>query len=356
MKRTVIIGTGHYLPEVIVKNEDFLNNEFYSDDQVLFEAPNEEIIKKFQAITHIEERRYAKPEQNCSDLAFLAAERALKDSGIDPESLDYIIGASNFGNVFYGELQSQFMPSMAARVKHSLRIKNPKTVAYDMLFGCPGWVEAFIQAHAFINAGMAKRVLVFGSELLSRVMDPNDRDGMIFGDGAGAVVIEAQESDEPIGLLSHNTLSFTYDEAYYLEHGTTNKPNTGSNGRYLKMKGRKIYEFALTNVPVAIRSTIEDAGLDISDIDKVLIHQANEKMDQAIVKRLYKSYGIKKIPDSVMPMTIAKFGNSSVATIPTMLDLILKGQLGDHSIKKGDTVVMTSVGAGMHINAFVYRF
>ena len=350
----MIIGTGHYLPEVLKTNKDFLKSIFFDANGESYKAPNETIIEKFYDITKIEERRYIRPDQNNSDIAAIAAKRAIEDAKIDPETLDYIICATNFGEVVEGDPRSNFMPSIAVRVKNKLQLKNPKIVAYDMVFGCPGWVESMIQAEAFIKAGLAKKILVIGSETLSRVVDKNDRDSMIFADGAGAVVVEAKESKES-GLLSHNTQSHTYEEAHYLFNGPTYKPGVKDNNLYIKMHGRKIYTFALKHVPEAIRQTIEDAGLDISDISKVLIHQANEKMDEAIISRLYKLYK-KKVPVGAMPMTIGKFGNSSVATIPTMLDLIRKNQLGDHKIKKGDNVVFTSVGAGMHVNAIVYRF
>ena len=207
---TVIIGTGSYTPKKIIKNEEFLNQDFFSEDHKIIQAPGEEIIENFQAITGIEERRYADDNMNTSDLAGFAAEKAIKDSGIDPETLDYIILAHNFGDVHKGNIQSDLLPNMASRVKHFLQIKNPDCIAYDILFGCPGWIQAFLQAHSYINSGMAKRILVIGAETLSRVNDKYDRDSMIFADGAGAAVIEAQESDEKKGLLSFSARTDTY--------------------------------------------------------------------------------------------------------------------------------------------------
>jgi 3-oxoacyl-[acyl-carrier-protein] synthase-3 len=122
------------------------------------------------------------------------------------------------------------------------------------------------------------------------------------------------------------------------------------------MDGRKIYEYALTNVPLVIKQTMDKSGTGIDDVKKVLVHQANGKMDEAILKRLFKLYGIREAPMSVMPMTIAKFGNSSVATVPTLLDMILKDKLQGHQINKGDRVVFASVGSGMNINSMVYKF
>ena len=120
------------------------------------------------------------------------------------------------------------------------------------------------------------------------------------------------------------------------------------------MYGRKIYEFALTNVPLALKSCLDKSGYSINDVKKILIHQANEKMDEAIVKRFYKLHNMK-MPEGIMPMTINKLGNSSVATVPTLYDMILKGKLENQEINKGDVIIFASVGAGMNINAIVYK-
>ncbi|WP_273004876.1 3-oxoacyl-ACP synthase III family protein, partial [Leeuwenhoekiella blandensis] len=125
---------------------------------------------------------------------------------------------------------------------------------------------------------------------------------------------------------------------------------------YLKMNGRRLYQYALETVPLSIKACIDKAGVDISDVKKILIHQANGKMDDAIVDRLYKLYGYEEAPDDVMPMIISWLGNSSVATVPTLLDLILKNKVADHKIEEGDLVIFASVGAGMNINAAVYQF
>ncbi len=122
------------------------------------------------------------------------------------------------------------------------------------------------------------------------------------------------------------------------------------------MDGRKIYEYALKNVPLVIQQALQKSGTELTDVKKVLVHQANGKMDEAILKRLFKLYGIRETPHDVMPMTISTLGNSSVATIPTLLDLIMKHQMENHEFKQGDKVVMASVGAGMNINALVYQF
>ncbi len=347
-----ITGSGSYIPNVRVTNAEFAQHVFLSEDGANLPYPNETVTEKFREITGIEERRYVENDLLTSDIAFMAAEKAIADAGIDPETLDYIIFAHNFGNVKKDAIQTDILPSLASRVKYSLRIRNPKCVAYDILFGCPGWVEGVIQAQAFIKAGMAKRCLVIGAETLSRVVDMHDRDSMIYSDGAGATVIEA--TDEPGGILGHATATFSYDEAYYLFFGNSFNKDHDPDVRYIKMHGRKIYEFALSNVPKAMKDCLDASGVDISEIKKVLIHQANEKMDEAIVHRFYKLYN-QRPPEGIMPMSIHYLGNSSVATIPTLYDLLVKGKIREQALNKGDVVIFASVGAGMNINAFVYR-
>ncbi len=347
-----ITGSGSYIPNRAVTNLDFAQHVFLDDNGTPLPYSNEMVADKFRQITGIEERRYVDKDLLTSDIAFFAAQKAIEDAGIDPETLDYIIFAHNFGNVKDGAIQTDILPSLASRVKHSLRIKNPKCVAYDILFGCPGWVEGVIQAQAFIKAGMAKRCLVIGAETLSRVVDPHDRDSMIYSDGAGASIIE--QTDEDGGILAHETATFTYDEAYFLFFGNSFNKDHDPDVRYIKMYGRKIYEFALNHVPLAMKECLDKSGVPIDSVKKVLIHQANEKMDEAIIHRFFKLYG-KTPPERVMPMSIHKLGNSSVATVPTLYDLMIKGQLENQTLSKGDTIIFASVGSGMNINAFVYK-
>jgi 3-oxoacyl-[acyl-carrier-protein] synthase III len=355
MIRSVIVGTGSYIPEILVKNARFENHQFFQGDGSKLYKSNKSIIEKFAEITGIEERRYARTDQRASDLAFLAAMATLESSDIDKESLDYIIVAHNFGDVAVQSNRVNIVPSLASRVKAQLGIDNPDCVAYDLAFGCPGWVEAMIQADYFIRSGDARRCMVIGAETLSRVIDPHDRDSMLYSDGGGAVILEASPDDK--GILSHKTRTFAADHADLLSMNISYSPFTGQKeDLFLKMEGRKVYEFALRQVPLVIQAAIDKAGLSLKDIDKVLIHQANNKMDVAILHRLFELYGIREIPEGIMPMTIGWLGNSSVATVPTLLDLILKGTLKEQKIKAGDKVIMASVGAGMNINALVYQF
>lgn len=347
-----ITGTGSYIPNVVTKNADFEQHEFFNLDGSSFPQDNPTTIRKFKAITGIEERRYIEPEMNTSDIATLASEKAIEDAGIDPETLDYIIVAHNYGDVKSNTVQSDTVPSLATRVKAKLKIRNPKCVGYDILFGCPGWIEGMVQANAFIKAGLAKRCLVIGAEALSRVVDTHDRDSMIFSDGAGAAILEA--SEEAGGILSHESATFSLQESEYIYFGKSNNSESSEDIRFIKMNGRKIYEFALVNVPKAMKTCLENSGKSIEDLKTVFIHQANEKMDEAIINRFYKLHNMQA-PQHVMPMTIHELGNSSVATVPTLLDLVRKGKIDDQKLEKGDVVMFASVGAGMNINAITYQ-
>jgi 3-oxoacyl-[acyl-carrier-protein] synthase-3 len=351
---TIISGTGSYIPSIIKTNLAFAENTFYGEDGVLIKTPNAEIVEKFKDITGIYERRYAEENMNTSEMASKAAELAIQDAGIDPETIDQIIVAHNFGDVLPGTIQTDTIPAIASRVKHQLGIKNPNCVAYDILFGCPGWIQGVIQADSFIKSGMAKRCLVIGAETLSRVVDSHDRDSMIFSDGAGACIVE-NDANTTSGILASSVQSHCVDEAYFLYLGKSYHPEGDEATRYIKMKGRKVYEYAIKNVPLAMKECIEKAGVAINDVKKFFLHQANEKMDEGFIKALYKLYDIKTAPENIMPMSIHDLGNSSVATIPTLYDLVKKGKYKEHQLNKGDIVIFASVGAGMNINAICYR-
>ena len=351
---SVITGTGSYIPENIISGDHFMEASFF-DNGIKLDKENTEIIHKFSEITEIVERRYADCDLLNSNIATIAAQKALVAAGADKESLDHIIFCHNFGDVKNGSNRMDMLPALAAKVKQELAIENPDCVAYDIIFGCPGWVQGAIQADYLIRSGDAKKVLVIGSETLSRIIDPHDRDSMIFSDGAGAVVFEARTADEPTGIIAHKSQTFA-NYASLLIMGSSNNPNETNGNTYLKMNGRKLYEFAVINVPQVVKKAIDKAGITLDQIKTVFIHQANGKMDNAIMKRLFKLYDLDSVPDNLVPMTISWLGNSSVATIPTLIDLVLAGKVKGYQIEKGQYAVFASVGAGMHINAIVYKF
>ncbi len=351
---SVITGTGSYIPENIISGEHFMKSAFF-DNGVKLDKENSEIINKFSEITEIIERRYIDGLLSNSNIGTLAARKALSAANCDKETLDHIIFCHNFGDVKAGSNRMDMLPALAAKVKQELEIENPDCVAYDIIFGCPGWVQGVIQADYLIKSGDAKKVLVIGSETLSRIVDPHDRDSMIFSDGAGAVIFEGKESDEPTGIIAHKTQTFA-SHASLLTMGSSNNPDEKNGNMYLKMNGRKLYEFAVINVPQVVKKAIDKSGITIDQVKTVFIHQANGKMDNAIMKRLFKLYDLENVPDNLVPMTISWLGNSSVATIPTLIDLVLNNKVDGYRIEKGQYAVFASVGAGMHINAIVYKF
>ncbi|MCJ7594758.1 MAG: ketoacyl-ACP synthase III [Desulfobacterales bacterium] len=351
MPNSIITATGSYIPPVKITNEYFLGHDFFGTDGKKLDRPNTEIIEKFQEITGIDERRYVTDDLNTSDIAFLAAQQALE--GVDQENLDYIIVAQNFGDMRAEYMRSDMVPTIAARVKYRLGIENPYTVAYDVPFGCPGWLHGMIMADYYIKSGDAKKILVIGAETLSRVSDPHDIDSMIYSDGAGAALVEA--TDESAGILSHVTRSDTFKEANLLWLDKSYNPNSNENRLFLKMNGHEIYRYAVRTVPEVVKQSLDKAGFTLSDVKKIVIHQANQKMDEAILKRLLKLYNRKDAPENIMPMTISWLGNSSVATLPTTFDLLQRGKLDNHRLHSGDIAVFASVGAGMNTNSMVYR-
>ncbi len=355
--KTVITGTGSYIPANIKTNRDFTIQDFYDERRKPLPFPAEDIVRNFELITGIRERRYASPGMNASDMAVEASRIAIADARVDPELIDQVIVAHNFGDVSARTNQSDAVPSIASRVKQRLGISNPGCIPYDVLFGCPGWIQGIIQADAYFKAGLAKKCLVIGTETLSRVIDRFDRDSMLFSDGAGAVVLEVLPNPaDGAGILGTAMSSYTLKEADYIYMGKSYYPGSDPGTRYLKMQGRKVYEFALKAVPEAIKSCLETSKVCLSEVKKIFIHQANEKMDAAIIKALYSTFDIGELPEAIMPMNIRELGNSSVATVPTLFDMVRKGGIPGHALEQGDIIIMASVGAGMNINSICYRY
>lgn len=351
--RSVIAGTGSFIPPVRVTNESLLDRDFRDRNGHKLGKSNAEVLRQFEAITGIRERRYVPDDMMTSDIAFEAARDAVTSSSVDPETLDAIIVGHNFGDVRPGG-RSDLVPSIAARVKARLRVRNPGAVAFDVICGCPGWLQGVIVADALIRSGGARRAIVVGADTLSRISDPHDRDSLIYADGAGATILEARETDDASGILSHADRSDTLDHSGMLSMGPSYNAEVFLEALFLKMEGRKLYKYALQTVAGAMKECLDVAGLTAGDVTKILLHQANGKMDEAIVNAFYELYG-QSAPKDVLPMSISWLGNSSVATVPTLLDLISKGKMEGHAISSGDLLLFASVGAGMNVNAVAYR-
>ncbi|HXB08891.1 MAG TPA: 3-oxoacyl-[acyl-carrier-protein] synthase III C-terminal domain-containing protein [Puia sp.] len=356
MYRSIITGSGACIPDIIVSNSHFLANDFHPENGVPQGRTSPEIVEKFSKITGIRERRYAAKGLSASQMAAQAAEIAIADSGMSKESFDQLIVAHNFGDMLDCHSYPAIVPSLASKVKNLLGISNPACIPYDLLFGCPGWLQGMIHADAFFKAGIAKTALIIGTETLSRVLDPHDRDSMIFSDGAGAITLEYRNvNGRNSGLLSTSVRSDSGEEAGFINMGSSQNPEKDTPPQFIKMKGRKVYEYALRYVPAAMKECLDRSGNAIEDLKIIFIHQANEKMDEAIVKSFYALYGITNVPPTIMPMSIQWLGNSSVATIPTLYDLVRRSQLPGFALGTGDLILFASVGAGMNINAVCYR-
>ena len=351
--QSVIIGTGSYLPERIIKNEAFLTNVFLDKNGAPIPKTNTAIVEKLAQISGIRERRYIGGEDT-AEVAYHAARKAIEDAGIDKESLDCLIVTHNFGQINNDCNLTSLIPNVASLVKNRLKIKNHRCVAVDLLFGCPGWVESLIHAHRMIICGDVKQVLVVGVEVISPILDEHSMDSMLFGDGAGAVVLKGLESTEKIGVLGYTTYSHCEEEVDYLKMDQSVNEEK-EIGIYPKMNGRQVYKYAVQKVPLAVNECLEKCNVKLEEVSKALLHQANEKMIRAILEKLYQQRGHDTFPESALPLTVERFGNSSVATIPTMLDLILHEQLPPHEIRSGDNLIFASVGAGMHANCLLYR-
>jgi 3-oxoacyl-[acyl-carrier-protein] synthase III len=354
--KTTIIGTGTTLPAMVIKNDYFLNREFYDKEGQKNDKAMPEVLAKLEAITGISERRYVPFDQDSVPLMAETALKTIKNAGLDVNDLSGIIVAHNAGNMLVGEKMWHPVPNMGALLKNAISCTNHECFAYDLLFGCPGWVQGVIQAHQIIQAGDAQHILVVGVEVASRLVDPHDLDSMIFADGCGAAVVSKTEQNTA-GVISYATFSHAKDDLKNIFIGKSLKNNEGSGSCYLHMNGKEVYRYATTWLPQVIKKALDKAHLGVDDVDMFLLHQANGKMLNAIANNLAGLYGKDGASfEGKIPVIIQFTGNTSVATVPTLFALIMAGQLPGYAIRPGMKVVFASVGAGMHCNALVYQF
>lgn len=352
---TIISGTGTVIPELLVPNSHFASSEFYDRSGNRIEKSGAEVAAKLESIAGIRERRYIPFEQDSIQLMTEASRLAVEDAGLDPNDLSGIIVAHNAGNMIPDTGAFHTVPNLAASLKHQLGCTDHDCFAYDLLFGCPGWLQGIIQAHQAIRCGDAEHVLVTGLEVASRLLDPHDPDSMILADGCGACVVSRSDASGR-GVLSYSTYSHAVDDHRIIYLGPSLKPGV-EGSCYFHMNGRAVYKYATEWVPRVIKETLDKADLTIDDVDIFLLHQANAKMLEAIAANLAELCSVEvSTLEGKIPTTIEFLGNTSVATIPTMLDLIRKGKLEGHEIREGDVAIMASVGAGMHCNAIAYKF
>ena len=350
-----ITGTGSAMPSRVITNDYFLDHTFYTKEGKKNEKSAAAIIQKLEEISGIKERRFIPEEESSVEILFQACSNAIQDAGIDKNEIDGLIVAHNAGNMLPNQVGVfHTVPNLAAVVKNKLGITNHQCHAYDILFGCPGWLQGVIQANRLIESGEATHVLVAGLEIASRLLDPNDVDSLLMADGCGATIVSKSESKDK-GVLAHAMFSHTEEDLNNITLGASlNRETTGHC--FFKMNGQRVYKYATTWLPQVIRQALDKVEITPSEVDYFFFHQANAKMLRVIASNLMDLYGItdQQYVDKI-PSSISFLGNTSVATIPTLFDLVNKQQMEGFTLKEGQTYVFASVGAGMHCNAVVYK-
>ena len=321
--RSVIRGVGAYLPKRIMTNDD-VSKIVDTDDAWITER------------TGIKARHIAADGELTSDLGIAAAKQALVRAGIDPIDIDLVICAT--------ATPDKTFPSTAVRIQHALGVT--KGAAFDVQAVCSGFVYGLATADNFLKAGQSRRALVIGSETFSRILDWSDRTTcVLFGDGAGAVVLEAQTqfgSREDRGILASRLRSDgRYEEMLYVDGGPSSTMTTG----HLRMNGREVFRHAVQKISGVIEETLVMTGYAASEIDLFVPHQANERILDGIAKKL--GIGGEKIVK-----TLAYHGNTSAASIP----LALNQALEEHRISEGDLVLMEAMGGGFTWGAALVRW
>ncbi len=320
--RAVVIGCGHYLPSRVVENAEFEKTLDTNDEWI-------------RSRSGIERRHFAGEGETTSSMATAAASAALKDAGIAADDVDAIILATSTADLTF--------PSAATMVQDQLGMTSG--YAFDVQAVCAGFVFALSNANALIVSGQAKRVLVIGAETFSRIMDWTDRSTcVLFGDGAGAVLLEGQDGDgtpADRGILSTDLNSDgRHRELLYVDGGVS----TGTTG-YLRMQGNQVFRHAVAKLAATATTAMERAGVTADDIDWIVPHQANIRIIQGTAKKL-------NLPMENVVVTVQDHGNTSAASIPLALSVgRARGQ-----IKPGDLIVTEAIGGGLAWGAVVLRW
>ncbi len=320
--RAVVKGVGHYLPTRVVENAEFEATLDTNDEWI-------------RARSGIERRHFAGEGETTSSMATAAGNAALQMAGLTADDVDAVIVATSTADLTF--------PSAATMVQAQLGMKSG--FAFDIQAVCAGFVFALSNANALILSGQAKRVLVIGAETFSRIMDWTDRSTcVLFGDGAGAVLLEAQTGDgtpADRGILSTDLNSDgTQRELLYVDGGTS----TGTTG-YLRMQGNQVFRHAVEKLSSTANTAMASAGVDSADVDWIVPHQANIRIIQGTAKKL-------GLPMDKVVVTVQDHGNTSAASIPLALSVgVERGQ-----IKQGDLLVTEAIGGGLAWGAVVLRW
>ena len=321
--RAVPVGIGHYLPERVVPNAEFEGKIDTTDEWI-------------RARSGIERRHFAAEGETTSDMAIAAANAALDNAGLEAGDIDALIVATSTPDLTF--------PSAATMVQAGLGLKTG--FAFDVQAVCAGFVYALSTAQAFIASGQAKRVLVIGAETFSRIMDWEDRATcVLFGDGAGALILEAQDgtgTSEDRGILSVDLHSDgQYRDLLYVDGGVSSTQSTG----VLRMQGREVFRHAVEKLAQTAHAALDKAGLGADDVDWIVPHQANLR----IISRTAQKMGVGM--DRVV-VTVQDHGNTSAASIPLAMSVgVARGQ-----IKQGDVLVAEAIGGGLAWGAVVLRW
>ncbi len=317
--RAVVRGVGHYLPDRVVPNSEF---------EKLLDTTDEWIRSR----SGIERRHFVAEGQTTSDLATRAAIIALTDAGLDPSDIDAIVLATSTADLTF--------PSTATMVQASLGMT--RGFAYDLQAVCAGFVFALANADALIRGGLARRVLVIGAETFSRLMDWTDRSTcVLFGDGAGALVLEADDNPGNRGILASDLNSDgRFRDLLYVDGGTS----TGTTG-HLRMQGKEVFRHAVEKLTETAHTALDRAGLTAADVDWIVPHQANIRIIEGSAKRML-------VPLDRVVTTVQDHGNTSAASIP--LALSVGRQRGQ--IKRGDLIVTEAIGGGLAWGSVVLRW
>lgn len=303
MKNVGVLGIGSYVPERVFTNFDF---------EKIMDTSDEWITE----MTGIHERRYAREDEDTSDMAFVAAQEAMKNANVTPDEIDLLLVATSSGDHLF--------PSVAAMLQHRLGLRN--IPAMDQLAACTGFIYSMVTAQQFIQTGAAKKVLVIGAEKLTKLTDFDDRSSaMLFGDGAAAIVMG--EVADGYGMKSFELGSNGSGGKYLYED---------QEKGYIRMNGREVFKFAVRQMGESSVNVVEKANLTSEDIDRLIPHQANIRIMEAARKRM-------NLPKEKMSHTIDKYGNTSAASI----GLSIHHDVKEGSIKDGDNLVLVGFGGGL---------
>ncbi len=316
-----IIGTGKYLPERILTNQDLERMVDTSDEWI-------------RSRTGIERRHIASDDEATSDLAYRASLAAIADAGLEPNDIDLVVVGTTTPDLIF--------PNVACLLQDRLGIVNG-CPAFSLEAACSGFIYSLTVADQFVRSGQAKRALVVGAETMSRIVDWTDRETcVLFGDGAGAVVIEG--ADEPGLLYSEMGANGRYRDLLYASSGVSTRFRAG-NDAALRMKGSEVFKVAVKTLEQMVDSVLERNGLGKGDIDWLIPHQANIRIIQATARRL-------QMPPERVVLTVQEHGNTSAASVPMALDTAIR----DGRIRRGDLLLLEAFGGGFTWGATLVRY